>query len=137
MNAPVILVVEDDDAVRSLVSRLIEGDTAIGPARAIGARDAEEALLVLRRAIPALILLDLRLPGMDGFELCRRLKRDPLLARVPIVATSALMPTEPARQRALDHGCADFVAKPFDLGALIDALAAQLHRAAQLGQPTI
>ena len=77
-------------------------------------------LAVLRsveRERPDLILLDLMMPGMDGFEVARQLKADPLTASIPIVAVSALARPDD-REAALAAGCNDFLRKPFELDDL-------------------
>jgi CheY-like chemotaxis protein len=127
MTERLILVVEDDDDLRTLLASVIADDSAaIGAARVIAVGSADEALLTLRALIPDLIMLDLRLPGMDGFELCRRLKLDPVIARVPVVAVSAMAPVAEAERRAIEAGCVEYVAKPFDLDALSAVVARHL-----------
>jgi CheY-like chemotaxis protein len=111
------LVVEDEPAVRRLVSIVLE---ELG-CRVLTAPDAEAALELLATARPDLVLADVRLPGMDGIELARRLKRAPHLARVPVLLMSAC--GEPPH-----HDGDGFLPKPFDLEQLTDFLARYLGR---------
>lgn len=113
-----ILVVDDDDAVRALFSDAL---TEAGH-RVDVARDGAEALAKLRHgAIPCVVLTDVRMPRMDGFELSSSMARDPELASIPVIALTGdrvLSFTSPARD------------KPFSIGEL-DALvqrACVLHR---------
>jgi two-component system cell cycle response regulator DivK len=75
---------------------------------------------------PALVLLDLMLPGMSGWEVARRLRQDPITASVPIIAVSALSrPQE--RESALHAGCDAYVAKPFTPDEIARLMAATLE----------
>jgi CheY-like chemotaxis protein len=82
-----------------------------------------ESLDLARRAHPDLILLDLVMPELDGFEVARRLRRDPALGGIPVIAVSASV-FDDTRQASLKAGCDDFLAKPVAL----DALLARLER---------
>jgi two-component system cell cycle response regulator DivK len=87
----------------------------------VAAQHGEEAIEVARRVHPAIILMDLSMPGMDGWEATRRLKADPRTKDVVIVAVTAhAFPPDQASARAA--GCDAVIAKPFDLAALADAL---------------
>jgi len=77
------------------------------------ARDAEETLVILRSFRPRLLLLDLQLPGMDGFELARKLRAEPPTRDLVIVAVTAHA-MKGNEQAALDAGCDGFVTKPID-----------------------
>lgn len=79
--------------------------------------DAEDALRQLQDFKPRLILMDLQLPTMDGFELTRKLKADAATADIAIVAVTAFA-MESDRQRALAAGCDDYLAKPVDFEQL-------------------
>ncbi len=74
--------------------------------------DADSALETVRAQRPALVLMDLQLPGMDGLELTRRLKSDPNTADIAIVAVTAYA-MKGDEQRALDAGCDGYIAKPY------------------------
>jgi two-component system cell cycle response regulator DivK len=116
-----VLLVEDDPDMRTLVGLALP-DLApkLGrPVRVVAAADVDEALLHLRCVVPDLMLLDVSLPVVDGWELCRRFKADPLLRAVPIVMVTALQPTAELVARVRDAGCADLLPKPFDLDELL------------------
>jgi putative two-component system response regulator len=78
------------------------------------ALDGPTALLLAREHLPDVILLDLRMPGMDGFEVCRKLKADPETQLLPVVVLTG-MDSRETRLAALEAGATDFLAKPFDL----------------------
>jgi len=79
--------------------------------------DAEEAIWMIEAAPPRLILMDIQLPGMDGLELTRRLKREPATARIRIIAVTAYAMTGD-EDKALAAGCDGYLRKPFDPIAL-------------------
>jgi CheY-like chemotaxis protein len=110
---PMVMVVEDDEFARQVVQRSLNADRW----QVTLARDGADALAKLRRMRPDVILMDVRLPGMDGVELTRRLKATPHLATIPIV-----MMTGDARRETLissmEAGAAAFVVKPVTRAAL-------------------
>jgi CheY-like chemotaxis protein len=77
------------------------------------ATDAIEAMALLSGPLPDLILLDLQLPGVDGYELARRIRRLPACQHIPIVAVTASA-MRGDEERALAAGCAGYIAKPID-----------------------
>lgn len=81
--------------------------------RVISAENGEEALAEVARCAPDLILLDLVMPGMDGFEVCRRLKENPNTWHIPVVIVTGTTDRE-ANIRAVEAGADDFLLKPFD-----------------------
>jgi CheY-like chemotaxis protein len=87
--------------------------------------DAEEAMQTLTAFTPSLILMDLQLPGMDGLELTRRLKRDPATKSIIIIALTAYA-MKGDEQRALAAGCDGYVAKPIDVETLPKIVAQHL-----------
>jgi CheY-like chemotaxis protein len=108
----VVLIVDDDKAVRELLGTLI-GDETGRPV--VLARDGIEAVERALASPPAVVLLDMRLPGIDGHEVARRLKGDPRTHTAEIVGVSASV----APEQAFAAGCDYFVPKPFDLNALL------------------
>jgi two-component system alkaline phosphatase synthesis response regulator PhoP len=114
-GAVTVLVVDDDAGIRALLVDFLAVDLGLAVAEA---RDGAEALAIVDRERPALVLLDLMMPVLDGLEVCRRLKADPATRAIPAVAISAA----PDWESALACGCGDFVAKPFDLDALKSTL---------------
>jgi DNA-binding response OmpR family regulator len=108
---PAILLVDDDPTLLSVLARRLtrEGwDVRT-------ARSGNAALAALERAWPALLVVDLMMPGMDGFELCRRVKR---IADLPIIVLSAVDASE-SKVRALEDYAEDYVTKPFDPDELV------------------
>jgi len=91
------------------------------------AGDAEEALTVLEAFTPRLILMDLQLPGMDGLELTRRLKADPVRQAIVVIALTAYAMKGDA-EKARAAGCDDYVTKPIDTAELPRVVAAHLAR---------
>src|SRR5687767_11168937 len=113
----VVLLVEDNDVNRYLAHYLLEhsGFTVVT------ATNGQEALEHARTRKPDLILMDIQMPVMDGYEATRLLKADPALQSVPVVALAAYaMPHE--RERALAAGCAGQIEKPIDTRTFIAQL---------------
>lgn len=108
MNEPLILVIDDDRTGRLFLASLLARDGY----RLEFAEDGESGLLRARELQPDLILLDVVMPGMDGFEVCRRLRVDPQLAEVPILMLTALEDQE-SRLLGLEAGADDFISKPY------------------------
>jgi CheY-like chemotaxis protein len=110
-----ILVVDDDFNSRRLMRRVLEynGFTIYESA------NGEEALVVARQLQPNLILMDLIMPRLDGWEAIRQLRAIPLLANTPIIVISANV-LQPEKQRAFDVGCNEFLAKPYDIEVLLE-----------------
>ena len=110
-----ILLVDDEEPVRSLVAATISSD---GRYQLLEARDGREALEVACREKPDLILLDILMPGMDGFEVCRRLKASPQMRDTCIIMLTALA-QEAERQQGKEAGADDYFTKPFSPTALL------------------
>jgi two-component system cell cycle response regulator DivK len=109
-----VLIVEDEPDNQEIVRAVVEDMVGCS---AVLAADGVEALARVSEERPSLVLLDLMLPRMDGYEVARRLKSDPLSRHIPIIAITALArPSD--RARALESGCDDYVDKPFDLDTL-------------------
>lgn len=110
MSFPATILVVDDNATNlKLAASVLEFDGH----HVIRAREASQALLILRGVQPDLILLDLQLPGMDGLTLTRVLKKDPLCRHIPIVAMTAFA-MKGDEERSLEAGCDGYIAKPID-----------------------
>ena len=105
----------DDDPV---IVRLLEVNFRLGGFRVEGAFRGEEALEKARANRPDAIVLDVMMPGVDGYEVCRRLRSDPELGDIPVVFLTARAQDEDiAKGTAL--GVVDYVTKPFDPEALV------------------
>jgi diguanylate cyclase (GGDEF)-like protein len=105
-NRAVILVVDDEVSNIELLSAALEDEYEI-----CFATSGAEALELARSVLPDLILLDVIMPGMDGYAVCLEIKADPLLADVPVIFTTALGDQE-AEVKGLELGAVDYVAKP-------------------------
>jgi two-component system phosphate regulon response regulator PhoB len=118
-----VLIVEDEDDIRELVSYhlLKEGYQVTGVA------SGEEALEIVDRHAPDLILLDVMLPGMDGFAVCRRLRALSKTADVPVMMLTAKS-EEADVVRGLNEGATDYVTKPFSPRVLLARVRAALRR---------
>jgi CheY-like chemotaxis protein len=114
-----ILVVEDNEASRDALSRRLERRGY----RIVLAVDGHEAVSKGHSASPDLILMDLGLPGIDGFEATRQLKGDPSTARIPIIVLSAHAMTND-RDMALAAGGDDFDTKPVRFQQLLEKIGA-------------
>jgi CheY-like chemotaxis protein len=117
LRVPTILLVEDYPEARSLMRTWLEKKGC----RLVEAVDGQEAIDLAPLAKPDLILMDLKLPKMNGIAVTRRLRENPELKNVPIVVLTALDP-EMFREAALGVGCTDFLTKPVDLEKLEDLL---------------
>jgi DNA-binding response OmpR family regulator len=109
-----ILVVDDYPAN----VKLLERNLHVAGYETVAAGDGEEALEKVRAERPDLILLDIMLPKLNGFEVCQRLRADEATAVIPIIMITALKETED-RIRGLEVGADDFISKPFDRGELL------------------
>ena len=120
-----ILLVEDNEMNRDMLSRRLERR---GFAVSI-ATDGEQGLSVARSEKPDLILMDMSLPVLDGWEATRRIKADDDIKHIPVIALTAhAMTTD--EQRAREAGCDDFDTKPIELTRLLAKIDAQLRRRA-------
>ncbi len=109
---PRILVVEDNADLRTFLAADLQPEFAVFEAAA-----GKEGLAIALAEIPDLVISDVMMPGMDGFELCRRLKEDDRTSHVPVILLTAR--AEPASRHAgLQLGADDYLAKPFDAGDL-------------------
>ena len=126
MNSAKILVVEDAEPVRRVLRTTLaaEGYTVLD------AGNGEEALSVLRASPPDIILLDMNMPGMDGLEICREVRRH---SDVPIVMLT-VRSAERDKVLALDAGADDYVVKPFGMQELLARIRAALRRKAPGGK---
>ena len=118
-----ILLIEDNDLNRDMLSRRLERrgyDVVI-------ATDGSQGAQMARSAKPALILMDMSLPVMDGWELARSLKDDPDTRGIPILALTAHV-TAGDRERALEAGCDDYDTKPIELPRLLGKIEALLAK---------
>lgn len=118
-----IFVVEDHPLSRELAVVALEarGYTVLAAEDGIGLVER------VKRERPALVLMDLQLPGIDGFTLTQQLKLDPETRDIPILAVSAFAKPED-RIRALGAGCAAFITKPIDVSIVLETVARLLQQ---------
>jgi two-component system cell cycle response regulator DivK len=114
-----ILYIEDNPDNRSLIRRVLEAEGY----RVIEASNAGAALGVLEQGSPDLILMDINMPDIDGYTLTTRLKAQPRLQKVPIIAVTANV-MRGDRERSFDAGCDGYIQKPID----VDTISQQINR---------
>ena len=120
---PRVLVVEDNGDMREFLARVL----SMQGYDFLEAADGEEGLHVARTQNPSLILMDISLPALDGFEATRQLKQDPAMRHIPIIAVTAH--ARPAdEQRALDAGCDGYLSKPYSLRDFLAVVEKNLAR---------
>ncbi|HXX12286.1 MAG TPA: response regulator [Burkholderiales bacterium] len=120
-----ILLVEDNEMNRDMLSRRLRKQGY----EVVLAVDGDEGLAKAQSENPALILMDMSLPGIDGWEATRRLKAAPDTQKIPIIALTAHAMTDD-RDKALAAGCDDFDTKPVELPRLLSKMQALLGRQA-------
>jgi DNA-binding response OmpR family regulator len=126
----VLLLVEDDDSIGRLVKAYLEQQDGW---RVIWLRSGEEAVAELRRHAVRLVVLDIGLPGIDGFEVCRQMRAH---SKVPIVMLTA-RDEEPDRVAGLELGADDYVPKPFSPRELAARIKAILRRVEQRSETPV
>jgi diguanylate cyclase (GGDEF)-like protein len=117
-----ILIVDDEPAIVELLEEHLQSegyDTE-------HAFSGEEALVVLEKSTPDLVILDLMLPGMDGYEVCRLMQADSRLNHIPVIMLTARSAV-PNRVLGFQRGADDYIVKPFDPDELSVRVRAQLH----------
>ena len=126
-----VLIIEDDADIAEAIAHQLE-KVSLQP---ILARTGEEGLHLVQRGAD-LVVLDLNLPGMDGLEVCRTIRRSPMGARIPIVVVSARA-DESDRILGLEMGADDYVVKPFSLKELAARCRAALRKADATSQDAL
>ena len=119
-----ILLIEDNEQNRYLATFLLEKHGY----EVASAVDGPQGIALAAQVLPSLILLDIQLPSMDGYEVARSLRRNPALADTPVVAvTSYAMPGD--RDRALAAGCDGYIEKPINPDTFVSEVARYLKPA--------
>jgi CheY-like chemotaxis protein len=113
-----VLVIEDNDDTRQLLQRYLYGT----PYLFVGAPDAQQALVLAQKILPRAIVLDVMMPGQDGWTLLGQLREHPSLRGVPIIVSTIL----PQKELAFALGAAEFIRKPIKRSELLAALARHL-----------
>jgi len=111
-----ILIIDDDEVFNEIIAKAIEH--AIPEAVIASASDGFSGGMLARSFNPEIILLDLRMPGMDGFQVCRMLKADEATLGIRIIAISG-SPSEADRQKVNEAGAEDLLVKPVDMPSLL------------------
>jgi len=114
---PTILIVEDNDMNLDMLSRRLERKGF----NIVSARDGQAGVEAVTRDAPDLVLMDMSLPVMDGWEATRQLKANTMTRDVPVIALTAHA-MEADRERALEAGCDDFATKPIDFPNLLETI---------------
>lgn len=118
-----ILLVEDNELNRDMLRRRLE---RAGYSTELAA-DGGEALDKVKALQPALVLLDMNLPVLDGWSVCERIRENPDVANTPVIALTAHAMAED-RDKALAAGCDDYATKPIDFPALLEKIGRLLKR---------
>jgi len=129
MEAANILVIEDDEIVARTIERCLRGDEF----RVSIVNSGVEGLKIARRHPPHLVILDVIMPGMDGYTVCREMRADPLLTNVPILFLTAKSKDED-KITGFNVGADDYLSKPFNIDELILRVRAILRRTKNLAK---
>lgn len=133
MNTEKILVVEDDDAVRRVVALALK---AAGYRNVVEAETGVSGLELAMRERPSLVLLDVMLPGMDGIEVCRRIRANAATVQTPIILLTARSSEDDVVQ-GLDAGANDYVTKPFSKSILLARIRAAMRRPDEISRRVV
>ncbi len=118
---PKVLLVEDHEDTRLMYAEFLGDNFEV-----VQASDGEGALEAMRALVPDLVITDVSLPGVDGFELINRMRREASLARVPVICLSGYS-TDALEERAREVGCVRLLQKPCLPDALADTVAGLLQ----------
>ena len=130
MKAPRVLVVEDEKDNMDLFVQILH----FHGCEVLKAVDGREAINVTQEQVPDLILMDLSLPALDGWEATRALKGIPELAHIPVVALTAHAMVGD-RKRALEAGCDGYISKPIEVTSFYDEVCAFLEEPPPKAKP--
>ena len=124
-----ILVIEDDEAVRDVLTMVLE----VHGFRVVAATNGAEGLEAAKREGPVIVITDINMPGMTGFQLLEQFRRDETLHSIPVILVSARVEREDIR-RGMELGAADFISKPFSEEELLNSVKARLEQKALLDE---
>jgi DNA-binding response OmpR family regulator len=119
-----VLVVEDDRSIQMVLELVL---TRVSKSEVLLASDGKQGLETIFKQKPDLVLLDLMLPGIDGFEICQQAKANEATRHIPIIFLTA-QPQPSAVARAMALGAAGYIVKPFDPIKIIDQINEALSR---------
>jgi two-component system cell cycle response regulator DivK len=117
-----VLVVDDSDDIRELIRLMLQMKGCL----VVEATNGENAVEVAGRVYPNLILMDLSMPVLDGYEATRQIKAQPALSGIPVVAVSAFCDLQ-NREKAIAAGCVECINKPINFVAIGDVIERYLH----------
>src|SRR3954467_15076648 len=117
-----VLIIDDDQDMLYLVSEMLRGQ--FQPLQAMNGKDG---IAIAVREQPGLILLDVNMPEMDGFEVCKRLREQPTTRQIPIIMLTTASSLD-SRVKGLDLGADDYITKPFQVRELLARINARLRR---------
>lgn len=118
-----VLIVDDEAAIREMVSLALE----TAKFNVLEASDSQEGRAIIIDSQPDVVLLDWMMPGTTGLELLRRLRRDPLTEKIPVILLTAKT-SEDSKITGLDSGADDFISKPFSPKELVSRIGAVIRR---------
>ena len=118
-----ILVVDDEEHIRELIKFNLENNGF----KVLCAQDGKEALRIAKEEVPSLVLLDLMLPGMDGLDVCKEIRKDSSMSNMPIIMITA-KGEEIDKTIGLELGADDYITKPFSVRELVARIKAILRR---------
>jgi len=118
-----ILIVEDEAEVRNFASRVLE----LEGYHILQAKDSEMGVMLVKEVPVSLVLLDLRLPEHNGWEVLEQIKSEPELSEVPVIVFTASAEVSP-RERAFEMGATDYLVKPLSAARLRETVARVLSR---------
>ncbi len=110
MDKPIVLVVDDDPIISEILAMNLEGEGY----SVCQAHSGEKALFMVESINPDLVLLDVMMPGLDGWEVCGRIKSIPQFKDLPVILLTAMAAQDEDARRSKDLGAHDLVQKPFD-----------------------
>jgi len=114
---PAVLVIDDDEANRQILERLLM-KKSMDP---LMAEDGKNGLALAREKHPDLVLLDIFMPGEDGFHVLQQFMEDPMLRNIPVIIFT-LLEREESRKKALEMGARDYITKPFDMRDAVERI---------------
>lgn len=123
MNAHLILIIEDNVLNRKLVRDVLQAKGY----RTLETETAEEGVRLAREHLPALVLMDIQLPGMNGIEALGQLRADPVTQAIPVIAVTASAMTQ-NRQQIMAAGFDGYQPKPINVAAFLEAVRQTLER---------
>ena len=122
-EAKTVLIIEDDFDVQKFVSRVLE----LEGYQVLKANDGEKGMEIIRENPVALVLLDLRLPGRDGWSVLHEIRHDTELSRIPVIVITAVADAM-QRRRTLQMGATKYLIKPMSAHSLAKTIAGILHQ---------